>query len=162
MMKKAKSVIKTAPLLVLALLALPAASQADSELTPLAWQANHWKKQAFVPYLEPAKTPQHTQWNGDVWKPADWIAQRYRESDILHDFYQADIIRDQYINWHGMPVLEVGPGFYMLGGHDKRRVTQTIDYLYQVTSSQSGMYMLYDWRTDKPIGTYTRQGLQIQ
>ena len=82
--------------------------------------------------------------------------------NVIRGFYTADIIRDQYVD-DDVPVLEVGPGFYMLGGHDKRRVTELVDDVYGITSSKRfGMFMIYDWKTEKAIGAYTQYGLQLQ
>jgi hypothetical protein len=127
-----------------------------------SWWPGHWDKLDFEPYLEPSKPPHNSQWDKSVWRPEDWIAQRKDEMDLIRGFYSADIVRDQYID-DEMPVLEVGPAFYMLGGEDKRRVTQTIDHVYEITEKRvDGMYLLYDWRTKEAIGTYTQYGLQLQ
>lgn len=148
-----------APLLTLA----AGTAQAGPKFWIFGWGDSHWGQLDFAPYMEPSKTPQNTQWAADDWAPQHWIAQRGRDSALLHGFYSADIIRDQYISWRGMPVLEVGPGFYMLGSQDKRRVTKTLDHVYNITTGRpNGMYILRDWRTDRTVGVYTRAGLQLQ
>ena len=77
---------------------------------------------------------------------------------LVQGFYDADILRDQYTR-NKIPVLVVGPGFYMLGGQDKRRVTATVDHVWNITGGHpDGIFMLEDWRTGNPVGTYTKDG----
>lgn len=128
----------------------------------LFWWGSHWTNLDFEPYLETAKPPHNTQWDSHIWSPADWIAQRSDANDLIRGFYNADILRAQVMD-DDVPVLVVGPRFYMLNGEDKRRVAATVDNVYQITSSRlNGMYVLQDWKTDKMIGSYTQYGLQIQ
>ncbi len=127
-----------------------------------SWWESHWDNLDFEPYLDDAKHPHNSQWKDDKWRPEDWVAQRESQSELIRGFYTADILRSQYID-DDVPVLEVGPAFYMLGGQDKRRVAETIDAAYQVTSSRvNGIFMLYDWKTHKAVGVYTQNGLQLQ
>jgi hypothetical protein len=122
------------------------------------------------PYLEPGKPPHNSQWDQIDWAPQDWLRMHAAELDLIRDFYRARIINDQYVDreWFGLgrpivPVLEVGPGFYHLGGHDKRRVAETFDHVYGITGSKMfGMFSLVDWRTGDQIGTYTQYGLAMQ
>lgn len=126
------------------------------------WWPSHWENLDFEPYLENAKHPHNSQWDEKNWKPAHWIEQRKSGMDTLGAFYFADVLRDLYFD-DGVPVLEVGPSFYRLSGYDKRRVTALVDEIYQVTTSRPfGMFMLYDWKSKEPIGSYTQYGLQIQ
>ncbi len=138
-------------------------SFADAKPWVWSWYGSHWENQDFEPYLEPAKEPHGSQWNKDPWQPEHWTAQRGGdETSLIRGFYNADILRDQYMD-DDLPVLEVGPAFYQLGGHDKRRVVQMVDQAYGVTSDKLfGMFMLYDWRTKDAIGAYTQYGLQLQ
>lgn len=139
-----------------------APAQAEPKPWIWGWWPGHWQNLDFIPHLENGTHPHNIQWDKVVWKSGDWIAQRESELELIHGFYTADILRDQYVE-DDVPVLAVGPGFYMLGGHDKRRVTETIDDAYGVTTSRVyGMYRLVDERTDRPIGAYTKYGLQIQ
>lgn len=142
---------------------LSAGAKADPKPWIWSWWPSHWKHLDFKPYPEDAKRTHNSQWNGANWHPQDWIDQRDGEpAKLIRGFYYADILRDQYED-DGVPVLEVGPAFYMLGGQDRRRVAETIDYVYGVTDSRvNGMFMLYDWKTKKPVGSYTRYGLQMQ
>jgi hypothetical protein len=127
-----------------------------------SWWPGHWENLDFEPYLEPAKHPHNSQWDESDWQPEHWISQRKDAIDTLQGFYFADVLRGQYYD-DDLPVLEVGPAFYRLGGHDKRRVTALVDSIYEVTTSRpNGMFMLYDWKSKKPVGAYTQHGLQIQ
>lgn len=126
------------------------------------WWPSHWDNLDFEPYLEDAKYPHNSQWDKNPWKPEHWAQQRESGKHVIEGFYRADIIREQYVD-DDIPVLVVGPGFYLLGGQDKRRVTKMVDDVYNITSTRlNGMYMLYDWKTEKAIGAYTKYGLQIQ
>lgn len=156
--------IKALAMLILTLGVLSFSSGAYAEPKPWVWSwwESHWDNLDFEPYLEDAKHPHNSQWDNSTWKPQDWEAQRKSSMDVIKGFYTADIVRDQYTD-DDVPVLEVGPGFYMLGGQDKRRVAQMVDYVYGITTSKKdGIYMLYDWRTEKAIGVYTKYGLQMQ
>ncbi|MEK7801226.1 MAG: hypothetical protein AAB276_02120, partial [Pseudomonadota bacterium] len=63
---------------------------------------------------------------------------------------------------NGATYINVGPNFYHLSGQDKRRVISTLDAVYQVTAQQPGMFYLRDPRTEKMIGTYTKDGLFLE
>ena len=137
-------------------------ASAAPKVTYWTWGPSHWRHQDFKPYDEDSKRTHNSQWNNQNWKPQDWIAQRHDGENLLRSFYAAGILHDQYSE-RGVLVLEIGPAFYMLGGQDRRRVTQTVDEVYQVTASRpNGMFMLHDSRSKKPIGAYTRYGLQMQ
>lgn len=117
----------------------------------------------FQPYTQNAHHPHNHQWETRAWTPGDWAAQRNNDLlELINDFYDADILRDQYMDGD-LPVLEIGPNFYRLGHYDQRRITETIDAAYHVTSQpEAGFFMLYDWYTSKPIGIYDKHGLQMQ
>ena len=137
-------------------------AQAEPKPWILGWWESHWVNQDFEPYLESAKHPHNSQWNDSNWRPDDWTQQRESDLAVLRGFYRADVLNDQYTE-DEIPVLEVGPGFYMLGGQDKRRVAEMVDSVYQITTNkQYGMFLLYDWKTDEAIGSYTQYGLQLQ
>lgn len=138
------------------------AARAEPKPWIWGWWPSHWRNLDFKPYLEDPKEPHNNQWDRQNWQPQDWIAQKGGADNLVRGFYFADILRGQYED-DGVPVLEVGPNFYRLGGQDKRRVAGTIDYIYQITAARDdGMFMLYDWNSKKPIGSYTRYGLQLQ
>lgn len=140
-----------------------AGSGSGSKPVIWSWWPSHWRQLDFQPYIE-HPTQSHTgQWDQDLWKPADWAAQRGGSGmKVISGFYKADILRSQFID-DDIPVLEVGPAFYMLGGHDKRRVMDVIDSEFQITSSKlNGMFMIRDWKTGHDIGSYTSYGLQLE
>lgn len=146
----------------------PAQAQVDGsgsgpKPTIWAWWPWHWTNLDFKPYIENPTQTHNTQWDEVRWTPADWAAQRGgKNMNVIGGFYRADIIRSQMID-DDIPVLVVGPAFYMLGGHDKRRVMQVIDDEFRITSSKlNGMFMLRDWQTKRDIGSYTVHGLQLQ
>ena len=127
-----------------------------------SWYPSHWTNLDFEPYLENGKHPHNSQWDSVKWEPADWAQQRESGKHVIEGFYRADIIREQYVD-DEIPVLVVGPSFYLLGGHDKRRVAEMVDSVYNITDTRkNGIFMLYDWETEKAIGSYTKYGLQIQ
>ncbi|MBI4031471.1 MAG: hypothetical protein HY370_07310 [Proteobacteria bacterium] len=144
---------------------LTAAGAARAEPKPWIWSwwPSHWKDLDFRPYIEEGQHQHNSQWDKSLWEPAHWIEQKPGDRlQIMRDFYKSDILRGQYED-NDVPVLEVGPAFYMLGGEDRRRVVRTVDEIYEITPMhENAMFMLYDWRTKKPIGAYTRYGLQLQ
>lgn len=126
------------------------------------WPGSHWENQDFQPYTESVRHTHHPQWEHREWEPRDWSAQYGKPVDVIKGFYDADIIRDQYM-CDERPVLEVGPNFYHLGAYDKQRAMKMVDFVYAVTAdSRNGTFSLRDWRTDKTIGVYTRFGLQMK
>ncbi len=156
---------KLSILILMAVLLVPRGAQAD----PIPWIWDwQWcalfdtcKDPVAPPYLEDAKHTQNTQWDRSRWKPADWEGQRVSPNALIKRFYRADVLRGQEVR-HGMPVVVVGPNFYNLGGEEKRQLARTIDDLWHVTSSQPGMYLLYDDITGASVGVYTKDGLQLQ
>lgn len=156
-------IIRVAALAVtLSSMSLSSAAYAEPKPWVWSWWGSHWENQDFIPYLENGKHPHNTQWNGSGWQPEHWEAQRADAMTVIRGFYAAGILRDQYAD-DEVPVLEVGPGFYALGGYDKRRVAEMVDYVYGITAKKpDGMFMLYDWETEEAIGSYTRYGLQLQ
>ena len=145
-------------------LSFPAApAHAEAKPWIWSWWPNHWKNQDFQYHLENGKHPHNSQWNKSLWTPEHWTARHDGNGErLIHDWYHAGIITGQY-DEHDVPVVEVGPGFYRLGGEDKRRVAATIDHVYGITAmSDNSLFMLYDWNSKKPIGLYTRYGLQMQ
>ena len=132
------------------------------------WPSNHWADQDFIPYYANGTDPHNEQWNDDAlnsqnWTPASWVA--WNKGDglgLIQRWYSADIIRDQLIDDDKIPTLVVGPNFYHLSGDNKRKIIQTIDYVYGVTSIKPNMFYLKDWGTGKHIGFYSPKGLVLQ
>lgn len=164
-MKKAtKNGLKTA-ILSLAAVGCLAGGPACAQSKPWIWSwwPSHWKDLDFKYHLEDPKQTHDYRWKGGSWRPGHWAAQRAGGGEeLIHGFYKARIVTGQYED-DGVPVLEVGPGFYHLGGEDKRRVARTVDDVYGITASaENGIYMLYDWYSGEPVGIYSRNGLQLQ
>lgn len=154
------------PLMLCAALALmvwAAPVSAEPKPTYWSWWPEHWLELDWQPYLEGAKHPHNSQWNDKNWTPAMWAEQEAGGMpELIRGFYDAEILNRQYMD-DEMPVLSVGPNFYHLSGYDKRRIARIVDEYYQITTSQeNGMFVLEDWRSRKPIGTYTVHGLQLQ
>jgi hypothetical protein len=164
-----KSLIFCALFLVLAEICGASAAQAQTSklFGDLFWRPSHWRDQDFIPYYENGTDPHNTQWNDDqlargTWSPEQWVSwNKGNGLGLIQRWYTADILRDQMID-DGVPVLVVGPNFYHLSGYDKRRIIQTIDHVYAVTSVKPRMFYLQDWATDRHIGYYSPAGLVLQ
>lgn len=147
---------------LLLLMAAPQAAEAGPKPWVFGWWPAHWDGLDYNPYLDPAKDPHNTQWDDRGWTEKDWQPNRDAAMQKMHDFYRAEIITAQYQK-KGVPVLEVGPGFYRLGGEDKRKVTAFVNDLYGITyAKKDGMYLLKDHNSGQVVGLYTSYGLQIQ
>ncbi len=150
-------------LILMALFVVPA--QAEPKPWKFGWWPGHYDRvfdREFNPYMENGKHPHNSQHFGKQWYAEDWLAQYDNDLDLINDFYTADIFRGQDVD-DDVPVLIVGPNFYHLSGYDKRRVTHVLDVVYNITGGNGAqMFTLEDWRTHKPIGVYTKNGLQIQ
>lgn len=146
-------------------LAIIGSARADSKIDgAVGWGPGHWEKDyKFQPYIEHPTQPQHQQWRRDPWQPYQWATQYDGGGQqVIDGFYTADILRKQYVK-NGTAAVDVGPGFYMLSGNDKRKVAAMIDYVYGITKNDLyGLYTLYDWNNHRPIGTYTQYGLEMQ
>jgi hypothetical protein len=128
------------------------------------WGLDYWESQRpYTPYIQDPIQTQNQQWANDPWQPADWAVQRKGNAkEQMKRFYQADIIRKQYVK-DERAAIDVGPAFYELGGQDQQRVAAFIDETYGVTKNKLyGMYTLYDWNTHRAIGTYTQYGLTMK
>lgn len=137
-------------------------ARAEGKMWIWGWGPSHWRNLDFEPYLQNGKDPHNSQWNEKDWKPEYWTEQRSSDLQVLRGFYFSNVIKDQYFE-DDIPVLAVGPNFYKLSGYDKRRITKMFDDVYGITEgSENGMFLLYDGKTEKPIGAYTKHGLQIQ
>ena len=141
---------------------LSGAAQAQPKVWIFGWGPEYYHTHDFEPYLDDAKLPHYHQWDGRNWKPQDWIQQKKGELKMMRSLYFSEIISDQYYE-NDVPVLEVGPNFYNLSGYDRERVAELVDHVYNITGeNKDGIFMLYDWDTEKPIGVYSAYGLSLQ
>ena len=138
-------------------------AQADDKWFYSSWPIGHFKDLDFSKrYLEEAKIPHNRQWDGELWEPAVWIEQKRGGLRLINGFYKAGILEEQTVE-DNIPYLHVGPQFYNLSGYDKRRVVETVDEVYEITSADAdGMFYLFDNHQSRVVGIYTRHGLQIQ
>lgn len=146
-------------------------AQAGPKFGSSWWWWNHWVNQDYMPYYETSINPHNSQWdsglgevqgNNPAWQPADWISMNGGTGvDLINRWYVADIIERQYLDDH-IPYLDVGVNFYHLSGYDQRRVMQTVDYVYHMTSRHPRMFYLKDADTNKIIGYYGPEGLTMQ
>lgn len=143
--------------------AVPA--MAGSKATMLGWWPGHWEwaeYKKFNPYLEKGKETQNQQWAREDWYVQDWVSQHKNEFELIDGFFKADILRKQTADGD-VPVLIVGPQFYRLGGLDKRRVVTTLDAVYGITDRGTHpVIVLKDWYTEREIGLFDKNGLQIE
>lgn len=153
----------TLALAALILLATTSLAQAEPKFMGIWWWPSHWKNQDFVPHYANGTDPHNSQWSGEKWTPADWIKTVGGDgTKLVEGWMNAGIIKGSYKDSAGVPYLEVGPNFYHLSGLDKRKVTETLDAIYQVTANKPNMYFIKDPATRKVIGTYTKEGLNLE
>lgn len=128
---------------------------------PSHWRTMNWEKRHF----EDAKTPIVSQWASERWTPGDWVTQSGGDDlAMVQGFYHAGILTDQYTDGD-VPVVEVGPNFFRLGGLDKRRIVAAVDQAYRVTGRKDGprTIRVVASKTRKTIGYYTpSSGLVLQ
>ncbi len=144
-----------------------AASSASADPKPwiFSWSRSHWDGLDFRPYAHDNKHNHKRQWDyerdNDGWTPESWISQYRDPMDVIRGFYNADIIRHQVMD-REHPVLVVGPNFYRLSSRDQRRVTQTIDRVYEATEFEPYRFALIDYYENDIIGYYDRNGLFME
>ena len=137
--------------------------RAEPKFMGIWWWSDHWKNQDFKPYYDNGTDPHSGQWTDSQWTPADWIKAVGGNGTKLVDQWMATkILAGSYKDRNGVSTLEIGPNFYHLSGYDKRRVTETLDTIYQVTAQKPGMYFIKDPATKKIIGTFSREGLNLE
>lgn len=152
--------------LMLAVFTLSAAApsaQAEPKFAGLWWWPSHWKNQDYNPHYDNGTDPHNSQWTDKNWSPADWIKAAGGDgTSLVTGWINTKILVGSYKDSDGVPYLEIGPNFYQLSGYDKRRVTQTLDAIYQVTAVEPRMFFIKDADTKKIIGTYSKEGLNLQ
>lgn len=140
----------------------PFSAQAGPKFNDLWWWHSHWVDQDFIPYYDNGTDPHNSQWDESTWTPADWIAANNGDAEgLINQWTNASILQARYVD-DGVPYMNVGENFYHLSGYDKRRVMATVDYVYQVTAQQPGMFYLKDAETRRVIGYYSKEGLTLQ
>jgi hypothetical protein len=114
------------------------------------------------PELEDGKTPHNIQHEED-WSPQEWIDSKGSATAVVDGLYEAGIITDQWTHYRtGVPIIEVGQGFMRLGGKDKRRVMEFMDYTYKLTEKYNGTILIEHKASGDSIGVYTKEGLTLQ
>ena len=148
---------------VFGLFSMAQVAQAEPKFLGLWWKESHWKNQDFNPHYDNGTDPHTSQWTEKNWSPADWIKSAGGDgTQLVTGWINAGILVGSYKDSDGVPTLEIGSNFYHLSGYDKRRVTQTLDAIYQVTAVKPSMYFIKDADTQKIIGTYTKEGLNLE
>lgn len=145
-------------------------AEAKPKLWIFGWGPSHWEGQDFKPFLMPPAHPHNRQWdlrledkgkgNYEQWTVEDWEKSDNGEA-VINGFFEADILRDQIVR-RNVPVLVVGPNFYNLSGFDKRRVTDLMNSVYNITDTRTGHFQLKDDETGELIGYYDRFGLRLR
>lgn len=149
--------------LLLCTLLMPSAAQAGPKFFSFWWWSSHWENQDFIPYYDNGTEPHNTQWSETSWKPEDWVSMDTgRGTDLISKWVTVGVLQKQYVRCDDVPAVDVGPNFYHLSGLDKRRVMETLDYVYQVTAKRPGMFYVNDPETGKIIGSYSKTGLVLQ
>lgn len=139
------------------------AAYAGPKFMGIWWWPSHWENQDFVPHYDNGTEPHNSQWSDEKWTPADWIKTEGGDgTKLVQKWINIGILVGSYKDMNGVPYLEVGPNFYHLSGLDKRKVTETLDAVYQVTAQKPGMFFIKDASTRKIIGTYSKQGLNLE
>ncbi len=117
-----------------------------------------WSKPAdFTPYVDDGRSSHPAQWDHETWKLGDWVPDQRAGLKLIQRYYDVSVLKDQFVR-NGVPVLEVGSGFYHLSGRDQRRVLSLVDGVYQITDSQPGIFYVCDWKSDKIVGVYSKAG----
>ena len=135
------------------LLATSSAAQAGAKPWIWSWWPSHWHNQDFQPLLEDPKHPHNVQWQSGLyaaqdWHPQNWIKAEGSVRGVMDGFYENDIIKNQDVDGD-MPVLIVGDGFMRLSGQEKRRVTDFIDYVFNVFLGCKSAYTETNTRVSK-------------
>jgi hypothetical protein len=116
----------------------------------------------FSPYMDdPAHS--HPVYNENTdWQPSHWVDQlEGRAEEFIERGYRGQIIHKQDTR-DGVPVLVVGPNFYMLSAYDQRRYVRTIDYIYSMTASAPHVMMVRDWKSGAVVGAVDKQLVTFQ
>lgn len=161
-MTRNKTILTFLLAMMTVLLAGAPEASAESKTMVLGWDSDHWKEQYFQPLLMPPKQTHDRQWDfKEDWSPEDWIAKR-GGGELMTGFFKADILRERDVK-NDIPVLVVGSNFYRLSGYDKRRVTDVVNAVHDITgTSEAGHFRLRDGQTGEWIGYYDSHGLRLR
>jgi len=127
------------------------------------WLSDDFNPENFNdPYLRDGQTPHAYQWDFGDWNPQDWIDARGSAESVIKDLYKAQIISEQSEE-DNIPILEVGQAFLNLSSEDQSKIVYFFDYVYGITyRDPAAVIHLEHEDTNKRIGLYTAQGLQLQ
>jgi hypothetical protein len=150
---------------LMALVLMPQLSHAikDSADDPEWSQSKPWQGNDFKPYLADQPIKNRMLWDRDTWTPELWIADAGGDERlILRDLYAGGILTQQYQNSDDIPVLEVGEPFLKLSHTDRIRVLRFIDYVFEITKEENGMFYVYYAlaEDEKSLGIYDKRGFQ--
>lgn len=112
--------------------------------------ASKWEEQDFKPYVigqQQVFPAAYTQ----SWVYPDGTPTK----DIVAGWKKADLIKDVRTNSSGT-TMTIGPQFYNLSFSGQRGLADAVAQMYNIKS-----YMVKDRLTNKIVGTYTSQGLQL-
>lgn len=145
-------------------------AQAKPKLWIFGWGSDHWEGQDFRPYLMPPTMPHNRQWdmrfedrgNGvyTKWTPQEWFEGNNGEK-TLQGFYEASVLHDLDMR-KDVPVLSVGPNFYLLSGYDKRRLMDFVESYHSLLEQENGRFQIKDDISGELIGYYDQYGLRMR
>ena len=144
--------------------------EAKPKFWSYGWSYEHWINQDFKPYLMPPGEPHNRQWDYrleergpgryEQWTPADWMGED-KGLSTLRGFFENGVLVETTVK-RDVPVLIVGETFFDLSGYDKRRVTDFVNHVYNLTDSDPAYFRLRDARTREWIGYYDQFGLRLR
>ncbi|TVQ82298.1 MAG: hypothetical protein EA357_10095 [Micavibrio sp.] len=119
---------------------------------------------SYAPATDPIwhKYRHPVQWRGLDWDKDGW-PDDITEEKVLRALYAQDIFRRQYVvnkKHRDLAVLEVGPAFYKLSDHDRRRSLKLVADYFNFLESGLPSFDVTDWRTREKIGEYNHKGFQ--
>lgn len=119
-------------------------------------------QKGFTPHLYNYGDSFPASFKGREWDPAAWPLSYQDRQKFTQNLFDADILREQYIQGDEVPVVVVGPNFYHLSDLDQYRICKTLDMLYGATTGKYGHFVLKDWYSGKMIGDFTKNGLDLR
>lgn len=98
------------------------------------------------------------QWEGRDWNPAQWEGTGWDAKTVIEQFYAGRYLDNQYRDRLGTPILVVGPNFYNLSYHDKRRIVKLLADYHEILDTSTPSIVLIDWFTKDWVGQYSEAG----